>query len=121
MSVITKEYRKTSQYLLPVQKAKSGNGGYDIYPTHKLHEGTIEAGYASLAAEMLPHKYIILDGYQGVFFDRTKQELENQFNTADKNVLWIDIRQALKSATETDDMIAPFLGGDDPLFGTRTT
>jgi len=121
MSVITKEYRKTSQYLLSVQKTSTGGDGYDIYPTHKLPEGSIQAGYASLAAEMPPHRCIILDGYQGVFFERIKQELEHHFKIAGTNVLWIDIRQALKSPTETDDMIAPFLGGDDPLFGTRTT
>jgi mannose-6-phosphate isomerase class I len=121
MSVITNEYRKTSQNLIPVQKVTSGNSGYDIYPTHKLPEGSIQAGYASLAAEMLQHRCIILDGYQGVFFHRIKQELEHHFNNAGTNVLWIDIRQALKTPAETDDMIAPFLGGDDPLFGTRTT
>ena len=120
MNVITKEYRKSSQHLLPVQKTSNG-GGYDIYPTHRLPGGSIHKGYSSLAAELLPHKCIILDGYQGVFFDRIKQELEHHFKIAGTNVLWIDIRQALKSPTETDDLIAPFLGGDDPLFGTRTT
>ncbi|TVQ86355.1 MAG: hypothetical protein EA393_12200 [Bacteroidetes bacterium] len=121
MNVNTKEYRKTSQFLLPVQKTLNGGDGYDIYPTHRLPEGSIHRGYASLATEILQHKCIILDGYQGVWFDCIKHELKHHFNNAGANVLWIDIRQALKSPAETDDLIAPFLGGDDPLFGTRTT
>ncbi len=121
MNVITKEDRKTSQYLLPVQKTSNGSDGYDIYPTHRLPEGLIHAGYSTLTTEMLQHKCIILDGYQGVWFDRIKHELGHHFKIAGRNALWIDVRQALKSPAETDNLIAPFLGGDDPLFGTRTT
>jgi mannose-6-phosphate isomerase class I len=36
-------------------------------------------------------------------------------------VQWINMQKALKSPSETDKLIAPFLGGDDPIFGTRTT
>ena len=105
---------------MPVQKELNGADGYDIYPTHKLPEGSIYSGYASLAAEMLTHKCIILDGYQGVFFDHIKQKLGYHFKALGKSVHWIDMRQALKSPSETDELISPFLGGDDPLFGTRT-
>jgi mannose-6-phosphate isomerase class I len=121
MSVITKEYRKTSAFLLPAKKTSADAGGYDIYPTHKLSDGVIKNGFASLAKEIRQYKCIILDGYQGVFFELLKQELEKQFEAIGKSALWINMQQALKSPAETDELIAPFLGGDDPLFGTRTT
>src|SRR5262249_5309215 len=34
---------------------------------------------------------------------------------------WIDVRQALLPRNEINRLIEPFLGGDDPLFGTRNT
>ena len=34
---------------------------------------------------------------------------------------WFDVAVALRPAAEFDALVAPFLGGDDPLFGTRFT
>jgi len=46
--------------------------------------------------------------------------LEDEFARIGKKVAWISIDQALKEDTENSRMIAPFLGGDDPLFGKLT-
>lgn len=121
MNPSTREDRKSTQYLMPFRKTPGGTKGYDIYPAHKLSDGLIHEGYASLAAEMMNHKCILIDGYQGVWFDRIRRDLGRYFQDAGKSVLWIDMQTALLSPVEIDELIAPFLGGDDPLFGTRTT
>lgn len=117
-----KEYwRKSSQFLMPSSKHVVGNGKYDIYPSHALDDGKILLGFESLADEMAKHQSVIIDGYIGVFFDDFRKNLSKYFKNRNLNVNWIDVSVALKPEAEIDEMIAPFLGGDDPLFGTRTT
>jgi len=113
--------RNSSQFLMPLSKPKVEKGNYDIYPSHMIEDGKIYLGFQSLADELAIHKTVIIDGYIGVFFDDFRKNLQQYFNDKDLTVNWIDISVALKSVRETDEMIAPFTGGDDPLFGTRTT
>lgn len=121
MTKLRADYRKTRQYLIPPVKHASAAGNYDIYPTHSLGEGLIHTGFESLADEIAKHPLVILEGYQGVFFDEIKHELQSDFDRKGLRVNWIAISNSLKSAAEIDLLIEPFLGGDDPLFGTRTT
>jgi hypothetical protein len=59
---------------------------------------------------------LAIECYTGVFQDEIRQGLQNCFG----NALWIDAREALLSAAEIDRLVAPYLGGDDPLFGYLT-
>ena len=113
--------RETKQYLLPVNKRETENGTYDIYPTLKLGEGKINHSYSALAKYLANEELILIDGYIGVFFDQIRVELEKEFTQLGKSVNFISTQEALKSPEEVDEMIAPFLGGDDPIFGKRTT
>jgi hypothetical protein len=63
---------------------------------------------------------LIIDGYIGVFFDDFSKKLDAEFARLGKKVAWFTMEKALKEEAEIDRMIAPFLGGNDPLFGTRT-
>ena len=38
-----------------------------------------------------------------------------------KQPTWVRVEDALKPAVEIEALVEPFLGGDDPLFGTRFT
>ncbi len=114
-------YRKSSQYLMPVIKKSPTQGKYDIYPTHILEKGLIFTGYESLAKEIIKHKTIMIDGYIGVFFEDIKNYLQKYFRRMNLKVKWNDVSAFLKPEVEINNMIAPFLGGDDPLFGTRCT
>jgi mannose-6-phosphate isomerase class I len=114
-------WRKTAQYLLPAEKPESLPGSYDVYPAHPVGEGKIFSGLATLATEMLRHSFVIIDGYQGVFFEEIRKGLEPYLVNAGKGVTWISMAEALKCPSTIDEMITPFLGGDDPLFGSRTT
>jgi mannose-6-phosphate isomerase class I len=112
--------RKTRQFLLPVEKPAVKPGNYDIYPAHRLAEGLIFTGFESLARELVKHPMVTIDGYQGVFFEETRAMLQKCFQDLGVSVNWISVSSTLKPEHEIDRMIGPFLGGDDPLFGTRT-
>lgn len=114
-------WRKSSQFLIPAVKTTVQKGKYDIYPTHVLKNGQIEKGFEGLAEELAKHRTILIDGFVGVFFEDFRKNLEEYFNQLQLKIHWIDATIALKSEAEIEKLIAPFLGGNDPLFGTRTT
>ncbi|MCX6245912.1 MAG: class I mannose-6-phosphate isomerase [Bacteroidetes bacterium] len=101
-------------------KPTAEEGKYDIYPVFPLQEGLIPAGFNSLATRLAKERMVILDGYQGIFFDLIRSQLDACFRAAGLRVAWHDAGKALLPAAETERLITPFLGGDDPLFGTRT-
>lgn len=64
---MNKVWRKTDQFLLPDEKPLQTDGRYDIYPSLKIDDNLIEPGLDTLADLFLKHRYIIIDGYIGVF------------------------------------------------------
>ena len=114
-------WRKTAQYLLPVKKEPEKTGDYDIYPTLKIEPGKIFSGFETLAKAVANEKVLIFDGYVGIFFDDFSKKLNEEFSKLGKKVAWFSMEKALKEETEINRIIAPFLGGNDPLFGTRTS
>jgi len=114
------DYRKTSQFLMPSTKQVEKIGKYGLFPTHPAGQDKIFTGFESLASEIHNHKTIIIDGYLGVFFENIKENLQHNFEKQGLKTNWIDISKALKNESEINKMIAPFLGGADPVFGTRT-
>jgi mannose-6-phosphate isomerase class I len=113
-------WRKTEQYLMPSQLKPAEGKEYNIYPTFPA-SGEISTGYDALAKILMIHPVIVIDGYVGVFFDEFKKEIEKRIIPTGKTLIWHNTSAALKPSTAIDEMIAPFLGGDDPLFGTRCT
>ncbi len=76
---------------------------------------------AALAKELAGHSQVILDGYGGVFWERLPLQLNPLLQQAGLRVAWFNVSTALRLESEIDRLIAPFLEGDDPLFGTRFT
>jgi mannose-6-phosphate isomerase class I len=115
-------YRKTSQLLLPAVKPEAAKGKYDIYPAFNIGSGKIFRGLYSLAEKTSREKIVIIDGFPGVFFEEIRGGLDyllnGQFHISAQ---WINVQDFLKPDDQIDKMISPFLGGNDPLFGTRTT
>jgi mannose-6-phosphate isomerase class I len=114
-------WRATSQFLMPAVKPGKPTDGYDIYPSHTLEGEKIGHGFESLAAALRITNMVLIDGFVGVFFEDFRQRLQRHFDRHQLNVRWLDMATALKPEPDIDAMIAPFLGGDDPLFGSRTT
>jgi len=114
-------YRNTTQFLMPPKKQKETVGAYGLYPTHSVGNDKIFAGFETLVNEIQSYKTVIIDGFQGVFFENVKAKMQTVFEKKAIKTNWIDFSQALKPEDEIDELIAPFLGGNDPVFGTRTT
>ncbi len=115
------DYRKSSQYLVPEIKPLPASGSYDIYPSFKIEDGRIHAGFESLYKIILNHKVIIIDGYNGVFFNHFCENLDSFFSKNNTKVSWKSSNDFLKTESEIEEIISPFMGGNDPLFGKRTT
>lgn len=114
-------WRTTSQHLLPSTVVATDAGKYDIYPTFPAGVGKIQVGYDALGALIAQHQTVVIDGYGGVFWDNFRSHLEATLSQQGSHRNWVDVQSVMKSPQEIDDMLTPFLGGDDPLFGTRFT
>ena len=74
-----------------------------------------------IGIEISQQKSVIIDGYQGVRFGVFNNELSKELTRLGVKALWWDCTAAMKGASEIDEMVSPFLGGDDPIFGYRTS
>lgn len=113
-------FRKTEQYLIPIKKNKEESDMYDVYPSYPLGNGKISFGAAALANWIITHKTIVIDSYIGVFWENVVQQLDAELIKIGKNAKWFHVEAAMKPIVELDQMIEPYLGGDDPLFGKIT-
>jgi len=118
---LKKEYRKTKQYLLPDNKPAVTEGKYDIYPAFSLDKDHISEGFESLASVIYKHKNVTIDGYGGVLFNDFREKLEVVLKKTGIKCSWINSSNYLKSPGVINEMIAPFTGSDDALFGKRTS
>ena len=114
-------WRKTTQELAPARHTPLPPGQYDLYPGFPLPPDQIELGYEALAAQLAGHLQVIIDGYGGVLWGDLRQQLDNALITQGIQAVWIDVVQAMRPPDAIESLIAPFLGGDDPIFGTRFT
>ncbi len=117
----TGEWRKTTQELLPATRSPTPPGQYDLYPGFPVGSGQIGLGYAGLAAEIGRQRCLIIDGYGGVFWQQLRRQLDAALRQQGVRTAWIDVTQAMWPGDRIEAMVTPFLGGDDPLFGSRFT
>jgi mannose-6-phosphate isomerase class I len=117
---LKKEWRKTDQHLLPKIKLQTDPESYDIYPAFKLDNEQISEGFESLAEIISKHRIIILDGYIGVFYDQYHEKLDRYLKIHGKKTSWKNVSDYIKKPYVIEKMVAPFIGGDDPIFGKRT-
>jgi mannose-6-phosphate isomerase class I len=118
---LKKKWRNTNQYLLPEIKPAHPVGRYDIYPSFKLEKNQIFSGFDSLAELFLQNKIIIIDGYSGVFFDQFCQKLEEFFKSRGIKTSWKITSEFIKAAESIDELVSPFTGENDPIFGKHTS
>jgi mannose-6-phosphate isomerase class I len=114
-------WRKTTQQLAPAIWSPTAPGEYDTYPAHSISSGKIMLGYDTLAGSLAGHKQVIIDGFGGVFWPQLRAQLDAAFVRRGIRTHWTNVQESVRPAAEIDRLVQPFLGGDDPLFGTRFT
>lgn len=114
-------FRQTSQRLAPLIHRPTEPGRYDIYPAFPLGPGRLEVGFEAIAARVAGAPRVVIDGFGGVLWESFRGRLDAALNRIDVEAEWIDVRSALLAPTVVDTIVSPFLGGDDPLWGTHFT
>jgi hypothetical protein len=113
--------RKSTQDLLPRRHTPTSPGQYDIYPGFPIGSHKIYNGFDKLAQKLAGQQRILIDGYGGVLWSDFRDRLDAALKSLGIAAQWIAITDAMRPPVDMNKMIAPFLGGDDPIFGTRFT
>lgn len=117
----TTSFRKTSQHLMPAAPEHPPVGQYDIYPNHNIGAGQIMLGFDALAESLSGERLVVIDGFVGVIWDDFRERLDAALRAQKITARWVDVSSALHPEHEIDRLVMPFLGGNDPIFGTRFT
>ncbi len=112
-------YRKTTQTLMPATHTPTAPGDYDIYPGHDIGSGKIGLGFSALAKRLAGNAQVVIDGWVGILWDDLRESLDHALAELGLQANWIDVSRAMLDESEINRRVLPFLGGDDPLFGTR--
>ncbi|HTI99682.1 MAG TPA: class I mannose-6-phosphate isomerase [Dongiaceae bacterium] len=112
---MTPPFRKTTQLLAPAEHRP--NGAYNLYPGQPVGAGQIELGFAALARQLASHDRIIFDGMSGVMWGDFRARLAPELARLGLDYEWLDVAEALLEESAIDGLVAPYLGGNDPLFG----
>ncbi|MCK6471132.1 MAG: class I mannose-6-phosphate isomerase [Planctomycetes bacterium] len=111
-------FRKTTQDLLPSKRPSPPDGAYDLYPAFPA-AGEIYPGFGYLARALARHRHAVIDGYAGVLWSDFRQGLDAALKALGVEAEWVCIDDALLPEHEIERHVAPYLGGDDPIFGMR--
>lgn len=115
-------WRKSSQALMPMKAARSHKdpGEYNLYPFSRLGDGKIFSGYETLAQWMMPYKAVLIDGYAGTDWCAIRENLASFFRRKQVKVLWYETSAFMKTEKEIDELVKPYLGETDSVWGKKT-
>jgi len=114
-------FRRSTQRLAPARHTPTPPGRYDIYPAFPIDDGAIGIGYDTLARRIAGEPRVIIDGYGGVLWEHFRARLDAELEALGVETEWLDVGVALRDEQEIGGLIEPFMGGNDPLWGTRFT
>lgn len=109
---------------LPKSQTTFPRGLFDTLPEFEISAGEINSGYSALADRIvaaMPHglRVLAIDGFHGTDWAAFRSGIDAQL--AKHNIFpeWWDVRDCLLPAEVIREKITPFLGGNDPLWGTH--
>lgn len=112
--------RLSNQPQVPLRKHKKNTDTYDIFPAFELGPSKIQSGYDGLFNMLSENRAIILDGYVGVDWSEIAAAVSDYFIKKGTEYNLINCADYYKPADLIEELTAPFLGGDDPVFGKKT-
>jgi len=116
-----REFRRTTQHLAPALRQPTSQGVYDIYPAFTLGPGLVGRGFDAIAQAIAQSgkRSAIIDGFVGVLWEEFIEELRTSLAKLGITSTALPVQSALLPPEVIDRLIEPYLGGDDPLYGTR--
>ncbi len=112
--------RRSSQFLMPQLKdVNKWSKNFDLYPAFNLEPNSINMGYYSLADYLSDQKLVCLDGFSGVNWSYILNELYSAITAKGMTVQLINLENYLKPENAIKELVAPFLGDDDSVWGKR--
>lgn len=112
--------RLSNQPQVPIAKRTQNSGSYDIFPAFELGPAKIHIGYESLLEKLQDSDTIILDGYVGVDWDEISTAVSDCFTAKGQQFILVNCADFCKPSVEIQELIDPYLGGNDPIFGKKT-
>lgn len=82
--------------------------------------GSASSGSDAPGALQAP-RAVVIDGYVGVLWAELCASLNQALRAEGVSATWLSVDAALKPEGEINELLAPYLGGDDPVFGKRYT
>lgn len=109
---------------LPQDATEYPRGLYNCFPVFTPTKGDIFEGYGKLAKIIEDEltkglRVLVIDGYHGVDWDSYRNHLSVKLMEHNIDSSWIQMRYYMVTPEEIHRLVEPFLGGDDPLFGTH--
>lgn len=118
---IEEPIRRTEQEIMPEHISKINTPeGYDIYPYFSLGEQQIFTGYSSLCDYLIKQGTVVIDGYVGVYWERIIEAIKQETSSRGLKVNIVDTAAYMKNAVEIDQLVAPYLGTADSVWGKKT-
>ena len=108
--------------LLPLAHAPSATpaDAYRLIPQPIAVAGQFGCGFGELAAAVpAGARLVAIDGVSGAFFAHAARELARALEARGRRCVVRSVAAARRA--DCEQLLAPFLGGDDPIFGTRCT
>ena len=113
--------RKTKQFLMPQTKSeKNHDSAFDLYPSFDLGSGKIKLGYERLTEYLTNKRILCLEGFSGINWEFIAGNIESELQRKGLSVNLINIATCLKPEASLENLVAPFLGEKESVWGTRT-
>lgn len=106
---------------MPAAPPATPAGRYDLYPGFPVGPGKIQLGYGALADQLAVARQVVIDGYPGVLWENFRGQLTGELTRRGVRTAWRSTAAAVRPGDQINALVAPFLGGGDPLFGRRFT
>ncbi|WP_293945199.1 MULTISPECIES: class I mannose-6-phosphate isomerase [unclassified Sphingobacterium] len=92
---------------------------YDILPTFPV-QGKLSNSYDELADHLIQNHIHCIDGFVGINWETPIKHIQQEFAKRGLTVRFVSMETALLPEAVIEEKAAPYLGGDDPLFGKKT-
>lgn len=118
----TGNWRESLQPLLPLDAGKVPLiEKYEPTPYFSLVGQKVINGFEQLTDWIITQESVLIDGYGGVFFKEIQLKVQKELEIRGVSVKWHFTADYLKSEIELDQLVNPFLAGENDVWGKKTT